>query len=112
MTSHAQCTHQATPEARRSCRMVRPVLVYAEKLGLRVEQVGDSPLYPQFEVRMPAERDWSTRLLITTGYSTPTVSRRQATGHWLSTPWGPRGRHVVVWLQMMKEDNERGHGHE
>jgi len=104
MTSHAQCTHQASPEARRSCRMLRPVLACAAHHNLVVKQVGDDPKYPQYEIRTQRDRDWDTRMLITSGFNTPTVSLRQATGQWKSQPW----KNITTWLFMMADDDKRG----
>lgn len=108
MTSHAQCTHQQLPDARRSCRMARGILAVAERYGLVVEKVLDgSPLTPQWVIKTQRDKFWDTEMLITAGWRTPRVSRREASGRWVEQSWGRHGRNVVIWLQMMAEDDQR-----
>jgi hypothetical protein len=88
VSAHSTCTHAQTPQARRTCRELRHMIAYAEKLGVKVKNTSDE-YCAQVSFVEPEDRWYSTKLIWT-------------------RPWSANTYRYAVWFATGKERVERG----
>jgi hypothetical protein len=105
MSAHATCNHPATPAARRTCREMRKVIAYAEKLGLKIKNSSDEHC-AQVSFKEPDDRWYSTYVLWTRGWQSGTF--RYSVFFSTGEKRCEAGRRkLMIWLEVLSPAERR-----
>lgn len=96
MSSHAECRHPATKQARSICRQYCALIEYAQELGLSVKP-SDDQYARQCRIKKSDDDVYGTYLILTAGDHRLLITRSSV----FSEPEDVPNKRAKIWLEII-----------